>query len=136
MTTALIGDKAVDFITSNRECLRPGEQPVMLTITAPLELSYEDMVAALFLNDGMAPDELTDAYVPVLVADAVYNEGLVALARARDDMDDAKPGTDKHEWLLDCHKAVTRVFGGPTAAPAVRRRRTCARRPELVGVGA
>jgi hypothetical protein len=135
MTTALFGNKPVDFRTSNRDCLRPGEQPVMLTVTAPVELSYEDMVAALFLSDGIGADELTDDYVPLLVADAVFNEGLTAISNARIDMADVKPGTDQHDWLTACRAAITRVFGGPIAAPA-RRRRTYARRPGLAGVGA
>jgi hypothetical protein len=136
-TTALFGTAPAQFIPSNRECLRPGEQPVMLTVTAPIPLSFDDMVAALFLcfDSSMNPAELAhDAFVRQLVAEGVYNEGLLALAHTRLDMADVEPGTEAHAWLTDCRAAITRVFGGPTKPAA--RRRTCAGRPQLAGVGA
>jgi hypothetical protein len=111
MTTALIGTTPVDFITNNREWME-SDYPVKLTVTAPIEPSHEDMVAALYLCfPDMSTNELTDDHVPVVVADGVFNEGLMAITNARHDMAEVKPGTPEHAWLTACRRAVDRVFG-------------------------
>lgn len=114
MTTALFGTTPAEFTASNREWLER-ETPVMVTVTAPIELSFDDLVAALYQIPAL--DSSDDKAVRLLIADAVFNEGTMSIARWRDEVAEIRRGTPEFRWLTECRSIITRVFGTP-AAPA------------------
>lgn len=98
--------------------------PVLLTLSAPIELSFDDLVAALFVWEAVAWDEITDdTTARELIAEAVFNGGCLRVETARAQVlgIDAHglPGDEAWEWLAFCRQRVTDLFG--PAVPAPRR---------------
>ncbi len=129
MTTALFGDKPTEFIPGNRQ-VDAADMPVLVTMSAPIALSYEDLVAVLY----QCPDAdcTNDDEVRYLIADAVVNDGLLTVDSWRCEVTDIRRGTAQYRWLTECRAIVTRVFGTPAAVPA----QTRTARRALVGVTA
>src|SRR5436309_779820 len=109
MITARLGNRSQTVMSATEHA---SNGPAVLTISAPIALSTEDLVAALYRWEGTAFDELDDdAYVRELVVESVVNGGLESIATAAGEMRQARPGTFAHDWLTTCQRAVARVFG-------------------------
>lgn len=101
-------DALVEFRPVHRQC---ATDPVVVTITAPAGLSFNDVVAALYLWMGEDPDELADPeYVRYLVVSSVFDRGGSALADAKDEIATVRPGSDAHDWLTTCRQRAAEVF--------------------------
>lgn len=119
-TIATMGSAAVAFGTSHRQ---HRTDPVLTTVSAPIELSFDDLVAALFRWDPWSREEVADDRAArELVAESVFNFGCEGLEEARAAVLTAEstmlPGDAAWEWLAFCRQRVTELFG--TAVPAPR----------------
>jgi len=96
--------------------------PVLVTVSAPIELSFDDLVAALFLWEPPTWDEITDDRAArELIAEAVFNLGCNGLEEARSALLNAEstalPGDDVWEWVAFCRQRVTDLFGPTVPTP-------------------
>lgn len=115
MSTVILGATPVEFTSINRQ---EDPTPVVITALAPIGLTREDLVAALYLWAGEDPDELTDTdYVRYLIVSSIIDRGTLALATTKHEITQVRPGTDAHTWLLLCRTTIDTVFGA--LAPAV-----------------
>jgi hypothetical protein len=136
-TIASMGRAAVAFGTSHRTLGElGGTDPVLVTMSAPIELSFDDLVAALFVWEPHSrADIVDDRTARELIAEAVFNRGCNSLVTAREDVLAAEatalPGDVMWEWIEFCRQRVTDLFG--TAVPTPR---SCTSRPRLASVPA
>jgi hypothetical protein len=125
-TTARFGHLLVTVATSQY-----GDVPRTIAFTAPVQLSENDLWAALWHAAGAGEDraDLEDLdYVREIVADAIVNSGLEALDTARGEIAALRPGTADHRWALELREIVRRAFDLVLPVPTPRR--------ELEGVSA
>lgn len=116
-TIATMGQAAVAFRTSHRQ---RRSDPALVTISAPIELAFDDLVAVLFRWDSR--DEIADDMTArELVAESVFNFGCEGLDEARAEMLNAEaaavPGDEVWEWLAFCRQRVIELFGPAVPAP-------------------
>ncbi|MEU0508827.1 MULTISPECIES: hypothetical protein [Amycolatopsis] len=125
-TTATFGQMAVQVQTSQY-----GEQPRTTAFSAPLRLSEEEMVGALFrcAEVGLTADELDDLeYVRECVAGQVINAGLDEINEACARMANLTPDSEWADFVPELRTAVRRAFALDIPVPRkpVRRRRDLA----------
>lgn len=122
-TIASMGRTAVAFGTSHRIPGEPGgTDPVLVTMSAPIELSFDDLVAALFVWEPHSRADITDDRTArELIAEAVFNLGCGSLVTAREEVlaaeSTAVPGDVMWEWIEFCRQRVTDLFGTTVPAP-------------------
>jgi hypothetical protein len=113
---------AADYIPGAPET--PGHyEPVVLTVSAPISLSLEDVVALLFDWGGLSYEDLADDHlVRALVAETVVNHGCSHLEELRCRLGERTSLTqDATTWLAYCRHRATSVFT-PHPAPSVEAR--------------
>lgn len=118
-TIASMGRAAVAFGTSHRQ---HRTDPVLVTVSAPIELSFDDLVAALFLWEPVSWEDIADDRTArELIAEAVFNVGCGGLDTARAAVltteSTGLPGEEMWEWLEFCRQRVTELFGPAVPAP-------------------
>lgn len=109
-TVSLNGTQVTDFqaCTQDRDST---PAPAAVTLTASVELTTNDLVAALFRWEGASQAELDhDDDVRLLIAEAVLNGGLAALADTRVEMALCQTGTDRWDWLQFCRLRVAQLY--------------------------
>lgn len=123
-TTANFGPVAVQVETSQY-----GDEPRTVAFTAPVRLSEEEMVAALFrwAEVGLTLDELDDLdYVREMVAGQVLNAGLDAISDAVVRVATLPRDSEWFAFLPALRAAVRRAFADvldtPAPEPVARRR--------------
>lgn len=113
---ATLGAYPVQFTPTHRQ---DDPAPTVTTLTATIELTYEDLVAALYAWNAEDPAEFTDDhYVRYLVTSAALDLGACTLADTKHTITRIQPGTPEHTWLRVCHTTITRVFGTPLGQPS------------------
>lgn len=101
----------VEFIPTLRE---DAEQPAMMDLSMRLEISIEDATAALWLalRDGLELSTLHDErLVHEMVLEKLLAEGGNAVAAARDEMNEQKPGTSEARTTHALRTITTRLYG-------------------------
>ncbi|GAB3546217.1 hypothetical protein J2S53_002823 [Actinopolyspora lacussalsi] len=101
----------VEFIPTLRE---DAEQPATVNLSMRLEISLEDATAALWLalRDGLELSALDDEYlVHEMVLEKLLAEGGNAIAAARDEMNQQKPGTHEARTTQALRTITTRLYG-------------------------
>jgi hypothetical protein len=112
---------AADYIPGAPET--PGQyEPVVLTVSASISLSLEDVVALLFDWGGLSYEDLADDHlVRALVADTVVNQGCSHLEELRCRLGERTSLTqDAATWLAYCRQRATALFSRlsrPTGVP-------------------
>src|SRR4051812_10808227 len=99
-TIATMNRAAVSFGISHRQ---QRTDPTLVTISAPIELSFDDLVAALYVWDPSSRSDIADDRTArELVAETVFNGGSEALDTARAAVVAAEsialPGDEVWEW--------------------------------------
>jgi len=121
MNSAYLNDAQVPFQTAHRD-EHYSTGPVMATVVAPpIDLSFHDLVAALFRWDWIDPDTPDDE-VRALIVESVINNGCMCLQETLEGMTAAerRPGTAAHAWLQFCRQRVTDLFSMPARTSSVR----------------
>ncbi|NIJ09896.1 hypothetical protein FHU38_000240 [Saccharomonospora amisosensis] len=132
MTTARFGPQTVRVQAAQYD-----GGPRTVAFSAPLRLSEDDMVAALFraAEIGLEADELDDLeFVREMVADQVINAGLDQINEAYARMCALEPGTVMHEFTNAMRQAVRRAFA-PALVPTPRTRPASDRRALATAAG-
>jgi hypothetical protein len=119
MTRALLNDVSVEFLQANQEPGRTSVGPVFMTVSAPIGLSFDDLVATLFMLGGDSVIESDDVWLRAALADLIVNAGLGEIADKVEECAALRPGSGDHDWLLYCRQRVSGMF--PVAVPAARR---------------
>jgi hypothetical protein len=85
-------------------------EPVLVTVTAPVRLSLEDVVAALF-DWGMPQEELADdEYLRLLVAETVINRGGGEIEELRCRLGEQTLDAEETAYLAYCRDRAAAVF--------------------------
>jgi hypothetical protein len=83
----------------------------VVTLTAPLRLSLEDVAAVLFTIGCIDDEDLTDdAVVRYLVADTVINAGSYGVEELRCQLGERTLNTDETAYLAYCRQRAAEVF--------------------------
>jgi len=132
-TTATFGPVAVSTRTAQYD-----DSPRTVAFAAPLQLTEEELVAALFrvAEVGLEADDLGDlAYVRECVADQIINAGLDEINESLVRLRNLPAGSEMCEFVPALRAAVREAFASALAIPQPRapRRRVASRR-ELAGV--
>lgn len=135
-TTALFGSVAVQVGTAQYD-----ESPHTVTFSAPLVLSEDEMVAALFryAEIGLPEEDLADVeYVRQMVAEQVLNAGLDELSEAVVRMRNLVPGSEMHAYVGELRAALRNAFPFLRGLPMPRQESESAPRAQraLAGAGA
>lgn len=88
----------------------PGYEAVLVTVSAPVSLSLEDVAAVLFAWGGPA-ELLTGDWVRELVADTVVNQGSGGLEELRCALGAATLDAERAAYLACCRDRARAVFG-------------------------
>lgn len=115
-TVSLNGTRVDDF----RACTQTRHAvPVAVTLTATVELSTDDLAAALYRWETATQDELDrDDDVRLFIAEAVLNGGLSDLSDQRAELAACVPGTAQWEWAQYCRRRVGQLYGTRPATAA------------------
>jgi len=95
-------------------------EPVLVTVTAPVRLSLEDVAAALF-DWGMPEEEVADdEYLRLLVAETVINGGGARIEELRCRLGEKTLTDDEAAYLAYCRARAASVFAAPGVPAACR----------------
>lgn len=128
MTTALLNDTPAEFVQANQGLSPNG--PAVLTLLAPVALSLQDIVAVLYdMGDGLSADDLADDdYARHIIADFVFNAGLIEIDALRHAVAAIGPDHQGYRWLCYARRRAAQLFPDTAPTPA-RPRRTARRTP-------
>jgi hypothetical protein len=89
------------------------DEPIVLTLTAPISLTVEDVAVLLFDGSYLTYEELADDHlVRELIAGTVINRGCCHLEELRCRLDKYTSLTqDAATWLAYCRQRAVAVFG-------------------------
>lgn len=90
-------------------------EPVLVTVSAPVSLSLEDVAAALF--DWAVPDEelADDSYLRLLVAEMVINRGSGQIEEVRCRLGELTLNGEQAAYLAYCRERAAAVFAAHPA---------------------